>query len=444
MSSSSRNSAPFPPAIKVRKRASIKVLLEDDPEELPQEILDPPKPLQNVADYDRKRIGNALLYVESTLRNSTRKLSPIGMRALLLYKDACARYLEMEVRDIFDKKDDDVQAARAELIATIRMYEQSMQFTACLRVTRSPDAQTLQEELLNLQRTAFYARYGDLFAVACRQLKHEAEAKKVDGWKSLHYKYWIEIDLKIQQEKAAFQKVLDGENLHDQCETHIAISQACDRVGFNMNDMISVIHHYAVRNEILHSNFVPMIKNGRYDDLKRRLYSDFCDVPLIISVGEKIQLGVMLKLIESMIQLWFDRDPEDFDNVQMWTPSAELKEFHRELKGSRNEEKLNKEMSHTIMTSFRRRLRELEEEREMVSMIRNEFGLVKVGKKTKRVASSELKVETDHNKKMKKDWNRIMNMVHGYRKMSDRYLEAYGELGAPPEIVLDPSLDDKD
>lgn len=50
-------------------------------------------------------------------------------------------------------------------------------------------------------------------------------------------------------------------------------------------------------------------------------------------------------------------------------------------------------------------------------------------------------METDHNKK---DWNRIMNMVHGTRKMSDRYLEAYGELGAPPEIVVDPSLDDKD
>lgn len=190
MSLSSRNSAPSPTI----KRASIKVLLEDDPEELPQEILDPPKPLQNAANYDRKRMGNALLYVESTLRNLTRKLSPIGMRALLLYKDACARFLEMEVREMFDKKDEDLEAARAELIATIRMYEQSMQFTACLKVTRSPDAQTLQDELLNLQRTAFYARYGELFAVVCRQLKHEAEAKKVEGWQSLHYKYWTEID----------------------------------------------------------------------------------------------------------------------------------------------------------------------------------------------------------------------------------------------------------
>lgn len=210
-----------------------------------------------------------------------------------------------------------------------------------------------------------------------------------------------------------------------------------------MDDMILVIHHYAVRNELLHSNLIPMIKNGRYDDLKRRLYSDFCGVPLIISVGEKVQLGLMLNLIETMIQLWFDRDSEDFDNIQMWTPSAELKEFHRELKGSRSEGELNKEMSNAIMTSFRRRLRESEEEKEMVSMIRNEFGLVNMEKKTKRVASSELKMETAHNKKMKKDWGKIMNMVHGTRKMSDRYLEAYGELGAPPEIVLDPSLDDK-
>lgn len=125
----------------------------------------------------------------------------------------------------------------------------------------------------------------------------------------------------------------------------------------------------------------------------------------------------------------------------MWTPSAELKEFHRELKGSRSEGELNKEMSDAIMASLRRRLRESEQEKEMVSMIRNEFGLVNAEKMTKRVASSELKVETDHNKKMRKDWDKIMNMVHGTRRMSDRYLEAYGKLGAPPEIVLDPSLD---
>jgi hypothetical protein len=67
---------------------------------------------------------------------------------------------------------------------------------------------------------------------------------------------------------------------------------------------------------------------------------------------------------------------------------------------------------------------------------------------------------------MKGDWPKIMNLVHGVRKISDIYLDVrnvcklhnlhplrcgkqitfltldnYGELGAPPEIVVDPSLD---
>lgn len=65
---------------------------------------------------------------------------PIGIRALPVYKDACARFLEIEEGEMFGEKDEDVQVARAEILATIRMYEQSMQFTTCLRVTRSPDA----------------------------------------------------------------------------------------------------------------------------------------------------------------------------------------------------------------------------------------------------------------------------------------------------------------
>src|SRR2546421_12868206 len=50
--------------------------------------------------------------------------------------------------------------------------------------------------------------------------------------------------------------------------------------------------------------------------------------------------------------------------------------------------------------------------------------------------------KSDRVKRMKKDWTKIMNLVQGVKKMSDTYLEDYGELGAPPEIVVDPSLDD--
>ena len=75
-------------------------------------------------------------------------------------------------------------------------------------------------------------------------------------------------------------------------------------------------------------------------------------------------------------------------------------------------------------------------------MLSEEFGLVSGQKKTKRVASSQLQAESDRVKRMKGDWDKIMNLVHGVKKVSDTYLQDYGDFGASPEIVLDPSLDD--
>jgi hypothetical protein len=95
------------------------------------------------------------------------------------------------------------------------MYEGSIQYTACLQIARTSDAQMLQEQLLDLQRTAFYARYGDMLAEACRRLRNEAETKKVDGWQALQKDYWTEIDKKLQKEKQAYKQVLKGESAHD-------------------------------------------------------------------------------------------------------------------------------------------------------------------------------------------------------------------------------------
>ena len=41
-------------------------------------------------------------------------------------------------------------------------------------------------------KTAFYACYGDMLSEACRQLRREAEIKKVDGWQTLQRDYWTE------------------------------------------------------------------------------------------------------------------------------------------------------------------------------------------------------------------------------------------------------------
>ncbi|KAI9768931.1 MAG: hypothetical protein M1840_004527 [Geoglossum simile] len=349
--------APSLAPLKVRKRAKTRTLLGDEYREVVTEILKPPRPPPNGSGYDEKHLREGLKYADSTLRNTLRKLSPIGTRALALYKEACAQLLDLEEGEVYNKEEKVVQSVKEEWIATVRMHEQSIRFIACLHATRTLDAQMLQDELLSLQKTAFYVRYGDILAEACRRLKNEAEARKVEGWESLRGEYWTDIEGKLRFEKPIYQRVLQGEDLHERIPTHMAVSQACVTVGFNLRDMLSIIHHYAARNGLLHANLIPLIKKGHYSDLKKRLHDDYCDVPLVISTAEGLQSNLLLKLLESMIELWFNRDPEDPDNYQMWDASEELKRHHKELQGPnpRNETDLQKEISDSINKEMRKR-----------------------------------------------------------------------------------------
>lgn len=83
----------------------------------------------------------------------------------------------------------------------------------------------------------------------------------------------------------------------------------------------------------------------------------------------------------------------------------------------------------------------LEKKKKIVSIIRNKFKLVNLKQKTKQVAFLELKIETDQNKIIKKNWDKIINMIYNTKKMSNKYLKVYKKLNAPLEIVLDLSLD---
>lgn len=78
-----------------------------------------------------------------------------------------------------------------------------------------------------------------------------------------------------------------------------------------MDDLFTIIYHYAVRNELPHANFLPMIKHGHFHDLMKRLHDDFCYIPKFVSAPEDMQLDLMVKLLETMIKLWFDRDEEE-------------------------------------------------------------------------------------------------------------------------------------
>jgi hypothetical protein len=442
MSSSSRSSVPSPPPLKVRKRATTRVLLGSDYPENVVRPLDPPQPLTAIQDYDENRIKKGLIYAESVLRNPIRRLSPIGEQALKLYKEACAKLLDMEEDGlIYEEPADIVQDIKNEWLGTVRTFEQSAQYTKYLRLTDSNSAQELQDELVKLQKYGFYSRYGDILAEVCKELRHQAETRKVEGWQTLVMKYWTDIDQNLQTEKSAYQKMLKGANCHEDCPTHMAIFNACKGIGFEMNETLAVIHEYAERNTMFHSPIEPMIKQGRFHSLQKALYNDFCDIPKVIKSEEIFQTQLMSTIVRTMMQQWFDFEERDIDNYEAWTPSASLRAYREKLMADDPPQEIDiaKKVRRDILKAVKQRQeearhRELMEEIDLNLVLGQNRG-------TKRVASSQLESGLKEAEAQRLKWKAVTNVAERFRTLSAAYVLTYGELTAAPDVVEDSLLE---
>jgi hypothetical protein len=118
----------------------------------------------------------------------------------------------------------------------------------------------------------------------------------------------------------------------------------------------------------------------------------------------------MLTLIESIINLWVDRDLEELEQYQHWTAKKALKDLYKELKGSRVDAKINKQVSDEIVEAVKNRLN-IEKKVMLNEILHFDFGVLiggKEGNKAKRVASSELEAEKSKAKKLKVEWDKIV------------------------------------
>lgn len=379
----------------------------------------------------------------ATLNNTTRRLSPVGQECLKLYKEACARLLDLdEDGEIYEDDEDTIEALKREWALVMQTFEKSMQFTKALHVTNTKTAQELQDRLVELQKFAFYARYGDILAEVCNKLKQEAIKREVDGYQSLKG-FWSKIDERIQNEKPFYKKLLEGVDCHKDCTTHIAVYQACAGVGFEMKDTLEFIHHYAVRNSLLHANIAAMIKDGKFSTLARVLYNDFCDIPKVISASEGVEAPILSTLLKKMIEKWFTFKPMDVDNYEAWKPSEILENYREELLGEnpKTEAALNQEITKSVVDGLRQRRKEARDA-ELVSTLDTSLVLAppSIEKRIKRVRSEEYHDEFKKVDGQTKKWKRLVDLATGTRNASQSYLEQYGELAEAPQVVIDPLL----
>lgn len=388
--------------IKSRKRGLTKTLLGPKYEETVTSILEPPIPLTNLNEYTEERVLVGLRYADTALRHPLRKVSPGGEIALQLYKDSCVGLLDIlqedgEIPEIPEIPEDERRAIETAHRAFIRDAEGAMQLNECMRVTRTNKAQELKDHILELQRTTFYARYGDYFADLCNNLKVVAEAKKLAGWQTLSKSYWTDIARRVEIELPIYKKFLDGESgLQSQMPTTHAIQVASYSLGLDPSNTLHIVKQYSNRNELVHANLLPMIKGGKFQDLARRLHTDRMDLILLLPAAEKADRIIFEKLLDSIIDLWFIKNEKDSSNYQMWKPTKQLEDKYDELNASTgaSETLINKKIAEDITQAVKINLQKALEEKGVLEKLTN-LQLFTTGAKRppKRVASSQLEME---------------------------------------------------
>jgi hypothetical protein len=162
---------------------------------------------------------------------------------------------------------------------------------------------------------------------------------------------------------------------------------------------------------------------------------------LIIPTSTKGSRGVLERLLDSMIDMWFLRDDLDPNNYEMWTATPQLKKKYKELnsKSTDDEATVNKRISKEILKSFKTNLRKLVDQDELIKLFANI-----TGKKLppKRVASSQLGSEREKLAERRKKWKHIVNLTSSAKTLYDAYmLNEDGGFGEPGDIVEDKDLD---
>ncbi|KAG5292065.1 hypothetical protein I7I48_04049 [Histoplasma ohiense] len=412
---------------RIRNRSDTITLLGTAYQDPVKDVPSPPLPVQ---DYTVENLKDRLMYADRILRNKQRKPSPIGTRALQIYKDACVRLLDLE------QEEGDLKAAKDIWRTTLKTYDKSLYNAPCLQVACSSDAQTLQDRLISLQKELFYARYADIFAELC--------IKPEPGFGAAEESYWIEVYRKLQvEDNPSYQRVFSGLQGHHANPTHLAIYRAWNRIGFSRNDVVQTIHGYVTRKDRNHMRVFPLIKSGKFDDLKKQLYHDSSIIPLLIHESDWKLVRLLSRVIQSLTDLWFDRGKIDPENYQLWRYTKALSTLYRQLRGE-DYSVPQKQLACDIAKKIRKRLRDLEDEEKAIEGLSITIGPLRPsGNKRSKAAMacsvSQLHAERGRAMKMTADWNNIMNLVHAAEDTSNstfgKYYEPTSSLAIIPELA---------
>ncbi|KAF7563899.1 hypothetical protein G7046_g227 [Stylonectria norvegica] len=417
-----------------RKRASTKSLLGTDYQDIPN---DPPSftgPPKSIKEYDDTRLKNSLGFVDQTLRNTRRKVSPIVNHLLTIYK--------LSVKDALETDD---EQERELLLKSILGYERTISANILLRQLPNDNVSTdMVEKLSQLRRFEFAARYGDYMAYVCDNLKIQAKAEKTEhfeqlsGWK----RRWTAIDEDIKRERRQWVKWGHEFGVEDdEVKTTLAVFSACNYMSLNFEKTIQTISLYAQRNELVHASIMTRVEQGLWHKLAETLALDMRDLPVVVPNDLVHAIPILQDIIQTMIDEYFTIKAGPLE-YQAWRPKDSAYAKATELQASRtqHQDAAIKERKKIEMLAAAR-VKERVDKHSMVHLTAAVAGIPgPSGRLPKRPASTEdAKERREKFQRRAKAWDMIVGIQKQGLKALDEYTEGFGDLEAP----VDPSFWDE-
>jgi hypothetical protein len=360
----------------------------------------------------------------------------------LVYKDTC--------RDALNTTDEE---ERLSLIATMRIFEESIATKTWLQGTANPEAQSIQDRILTLKKLEFNARYGDYVGRLCSDLRNRTAKLKIEGYALLSgERRWTQISQILDSEARSVEKYRGSPTAKDRpsTETTDAVYLGCTELGLNPELTLWAIRQYARRNEMMHCSLDDLIKDQSYSEVAIQLARDRDELPRIVPLEECETENNMRTIIEALIQEWFDTS-ENSEKAQAWLATKELKDYSKMLRAKEEVGRIAREEHVKATAITAKKIMEKKKEEELVKQAEMMLAMedpseepempepgpgtgpattTKKGK-GKRLASSEIPREADMVKRQKArvySWNKWTDMVRRINYHVSEHKRLYDDL----------------
>ncbi|KAE8352055.1 hypothetical protein BDV28DRAFT_135844 [Aspergillus coremiiformis] len=270
----------------------------------PLRYLASPRPFAEISTSTNKEIKERLNYVSSMRIIPHFKISEAEEQALLSYQDACSTLTE----DSPTKQESETAKA------CIQEYEQSLERNNT-PANLSFDLATktkLGEELDNLWNMWIFTSYEKYLPEdIIEEARRHPSAQVSDPW---HRAFWRLFQGRLEAETESFEKVVTGQNCHNECPTFLLLALLCERHTLDWDETVLLIRACAGAGDevvVPGTDLVEFFKKRDLSGLATRLDRDEASISLSSEYVMGVGSLVLAFYASHLPEFLFDREEVD-------------------------------------------------------------------------------------------------------------------------------------